>query len=229
MNSIPIKLAFIIDDHYFFRSGLANFLNTHYDDLFSIHQTTCDKDGLQLAEQKKPALIFLGLNPIKSDTVAVVRQLLNNLPNTAIIAFAELANDKGLQMIYRAGNNGVLLKSDLDHDLDTAIASYLSGKKYASKSVLESNMMPEMTDADMDINTIYDKVLTLREKQMLELLRNGLNNKEVAARLNIEYKTAYNHRYKLMVRFNVKSFADLIRIAEKTAHKPTNFKNKGGL
>lgn len=227
MNSIPIRQAFIIDDHYFFRCGLANFLETHYNDIFSVHHTTCDKDGLQLAQEKKPALLFLGLNATNNDTVSIVRQILNNIPEASIIAFADMANDKGLQMIYRAGTNGVLLKSDLDYDLDTAIASYLSGKKYASKSVLESNMMPEMSDLEIDINSIYDNVLTQREKQMLELLRNGLSNKEVAARLNIEYKTAYNHRYRLMMRFNVKSFAELIRIAEKTAHKPSLFKNKG--
>jgi two-component system, NarL family, response regulator NreC len=226
MSKVKIRTAFIIDDHYYFRIGIVNFLQNNYDDLFSIHHTTCDKDGLQLVEEKKPGLIFLGLNPVKGDTTAVVRQLIQNIPDVRIIAFADLANDKGLQLVYRSGKNGVLLKSDVDNDLDTAIASYLSEKKYASKSVLESNMMPDVNQFDIDVNTIYEKVLTLREKQILELLRLGFTNKEIAARLNIEYKTAYNHRYRLMYRFNVKSFAELIRIAEKTANMPSVFDNK---
>jgi DNA-binding CsgD family transcriptional regulator len=62
---------------------------------------------------------------------------------------------------------------------------------------------------------------------MLELLRLGYTNKEAAHRMNIDDKTGYNHRYKLMTRFNVKTYAELIRIAEKSANKPSMFKDKG--
>lgn len=223
MVKVKIKKAFIIDDHYFFRMGLLHFLQSNYEDVFAVQHTTCDKDGLQLATEKKPDLIFLGLNSTKGDTMEVVKQVIKDNPKAGIIALADLATDKSLQFIYRSGNNGVLLKSDPDFEIDSAIASYISQKKFASKLVLENNMMAEKSQEDIDFDLIYDTVLTKREKQMLELLRLGYTNKEVAAKLNIEDKTSYNHRYGLMYRFEVKTFAELMRIAEKTVNKPSMF------
>lgn len=221
---VKVKKVFIIDDHYFFRIGLYQFLQSNYEDLFSVNHTTCDLEGLQLVAEKKPDLIFLGLNANMGDTLEVAKQVIRDNPEAGIIAFADNATDKGLHYVYQSGKNGVLLKSDPDLDLDTAIASHITQKKFASKSVLESNMMNVKTKEDLDFDIIYETVLTTREKQMLELIRLGYTNKEVAARLNIEDKTCFNHRYRLMYRFEVKTFPELIRIAQKTANKPSMFK-----
>ena len=200
----------IIDDHPLVIDGIKTMLK----DIGYLHIEAAAKTG-------KEALSFLSSNP------AVDIILLDiNLPDTDGLRLCELIREKdktvkilGLTYVNEAGiitqlikkgANGYLLKNMEQEELVTALNQVMDGTSYLSKSANEK-ILKQIQAHEFPGNTI--PALTRREKEILQLLAEGLTSQEIAAKLFLSNYTVDTHRKNMLQKFNVHNTTALLNVA----------------
>ena len=149
-------------------------------------------------------VILMDINLPDVSGIDLCKQVLEKYPTIRIIA---LSSYKQLSFINKMLDNGALgyaLKNATKQEILTAIATVKQGKQYLS---LEASEMVKNSKAD-DM-----PILTRREKEVLELIANGLTNAEMAAQLSVSPTTIDTHRKHLLEKFDAKNTAILIKKA----------------
>lgn len=113
----------------------------------------------------------------------------------------------------RAGAAGYILKSDADEELVSAIGKLLDGRTHFSSPIVRTVYHRLCGEEKTDANTRLAAILSRRELEILCLLSEGNNNRQVAEQLHLSVRTVENHRARMMHKLGVRSFGDLLRLA----------------
>ena len=195
----------LADDHAIFTDLLRSMLEKHY----TIVATVANGRALlsQVAETK-PDLILVDVGmPLLNgfDAARLVRQ---SLPRVGII-FLTMRDDTHLAAAAaEMGSVGFVLKHSAASELLTAIESVLTGKSYITPKLRTDDKVERAVRAQQ-----YEKEMTLRQREIVQLFAEGRPAKEVATHLGLSKKTVEFHKYHIMQAFNLKSNADLVRFA----------------
>ena len=192
----------LVDDHTLVRQGFRRIL----EDDPEIHVVGEAADGTQavkLAEELKPQVIVMdmampGLNGMQASI-----EILKILPKTAILMLSMYSEENYVRNALDAGAKGYILKDAMDIDLAAAIKQVASGQKVVAPGLVSSTA-PSESDADK---------LTIREKQILQLIAEGKSNKEIAALLDLSVNTVSVHRANLMEALGIHRTAELVLYA----------------
>jgi len=145
--------------------------------------------------------------------IEAARQISAKLPRTAIV-FLSMHSDEGYVLkALKSGARAYLLKDSAEYDLISAIKAVNEGKAFFSPAI--SKMLVEDYVRQMrerDVEDSYE-LLTTREREILQLLAEGKNNKEVASLLNLSLYTVETHRSNIFQKLNLHSSAELILYA----------------
>jgi DNA-binding NarL/FixJ family response regulator len=114
--------------------------------------------------------------------------------------------------VLKAGARGYVLKSDADESLITAVDALRQHKPFLTSGVTEFMLDGFLRDVSVPDWSTKDSV-TPREREIIQLLSEGLSNKEAAARLGISVKTIEAHRANIMRKLRLRSVTDLVRYA----------------
>jgi len=114
--------------------------------------------------------------------------------------------------VLKAGARGYVLKSDADESLITAVEALRQHKPFLTSGVTEFMLDGFLRDMSVPDLSTRDSV-TPREREIIQLLTEGLSNKEAAARLGISVKTIEAHRANIMRKLRLRSVTDLVRYA----------------
>ena len=137
------------------------------------------------------------------------REIKRILPETEVLIFTGNEMEGVVRDVFRAGAKAYLLKGDVNIQLVPALQSLALGRTYFSSKVSEiifAGYLKEQAGVD-------DPVLTARERETLQLVAEGMSNKEVASKLGISVKTIETHRATIMRKLKLNSTADLVRYA----------------
>ena len=180
----------IADDDDLMRAGLRGVLAS--DEAIEIVAEAADgRDAVYRARLVKPDVVLMDVRMPDLDGIAATEELLAALPETRVVILTTFEQDDYIFGALRAGASGFLLKRTRPEDLIPAIHTIAAGDSLLSPSVTSRVIermarQPARDDARLD-------GLTPREREVLELLAQGLSNAEIAAALVIEESTVKTH------------------------------------
>ncbi len=209
MKAIRILLA---DDHTVVRKGLRLLLEAQPG--FNVIADAADgREAVGLAEKLVPDVVVMDVAMPILNGIEAARQITAKQPNVAVV-FLSMHSDEGYVLkALKAGARGYLLKDSAEYDLINAVKAVTEGKAFFSPAI--SKMLVEDYVRQMRERAVEDsyELLTTREREVLQLLAEGKNNKDVANLLNLSLYTVETHRSNIFQKLNLHSGAELILYA----------------
>ncbi len=195
----------LAEDHPIVREGIRAFL-TQTTEHKVVAECGDGATALELVEEHRPDVLIADLRMPGLDGLEVTRRVHREFPNTAVVVLSVYSSDSCVSLAFRNGALAYVLKISDIKDLNEAIVSVLNGKRFISKS-LASRIQREPIPVDR-----YE-LLTAREREVLQLVGEGLTMSEISEKLSISVRTVEKHRSNFMHKLKMKNYADMIRFA----------------
>jgi DNA-binding NarL/FixJ family response regulator len=208
----PKKQIFIVEDHRLFREGLKAMLSPSQE-YEIIGEAEDGLEAIRLIKKKKPDLVLLDLSMPRMNGLSVLREIKGSMPEVKILVLSIHESDQYVLQAFEARADGYAIKDSSREELRVAIRSVLEGKKYISPGVAD-NVLEGYLDGRKTLKTksALDTV-TEREKEILKLLGEGYQNKEIADLVHISVKTVEKHRANIMAKLDLHNAAALTAFA----------------
>ena len=210
-KKIRVLLA---DDHTLVRQGFRRILE---DDprIVVAGEASTGLRAIELAKELKPDVAVLDLSMPDLGGIEAAAEIRKASPETKILILSMYSNEAYVRKAFEVGAKGYMLKDAIELDLTRAVISLAEGKAYMSPGisnlVIEGLKSGSLQDSSQDA---YER-LSLREKEVLQLIAQGKSNKEVAALLNISVNTVAVHRARVMETLGLHRTAELVLYAVK--------------
>jgi NarL family two-component system response regulator LiaR len=189
----------IVDDHAMVRQGLRTFLELQDSESLPIEVTGEAANGVQaveLARKTQPDVILLDLVMPEMDGIQATARIMESNPNTRVIILTSFGEEDKVLPAIRAGAQGYLLKDIPPNELVQAVREVYQGKVQLHPEVakkLMSAVAGKDTPPASHAAPPSEEGLTEREQEVLQLIANGRNNREIAEKLVISEKTVKTH------------------------------------
>ncbi len=199
MNKISVLIA---DDHSMVRQGLKQILELEQD-IAVVSQASNGSEAVKLAKEYKPDIILMDINMPGSNGLQAIKELKQEKHPSKIIVLTIHEDREYLFKTLQMGAEGYVLKDAEPSVLIDAIRNVHSGQSY-----IQPNMTRELVK-EFNRVTLHEKDknednnLTSREIEVLELIAEGMINKEIAKQLYISEKTVKNHVSNIFKKLNV--------------------------
>ncbi|MCX5793052.1 MAG: response regulator transcription factor [Elusimicrobia bacterium] len=208
-KSQPKIKVFLVDDHPAVREGVRAYL-TSQGTVLVVGEAADAQEALRKVKKLAPEVIILDVNLPSLDGGELARRLRQTAPRTKIIAFSVHASQEHVVRMARCGAHGYVTKDAPTAKLVEAIHHVHQGGLYFPPEMSDAILSPEAKPATDEENKA---ALTVREREVLALLAEGLANKEVARKLGISVRTAETHREHVSHKLNIMTIAGLTKYA----------------
>ncbi len=207
---MSIKIM-VVDEHKILREGLSTLI-TKQPNMEIIGEARDGREALELLGKLSPDLILMDVTMPNLNGIEATRKIKSKNPEIEIIALSLHSDRRYVLGMIDAGASGYLLKECAFEELVRAINTVMSKKKYLSPGISDILIEEYVKKTTQEKPTIYSK-LTPREREILQLIAEGKNTKEIARYLFISVKTVETHRRHIKKKLKVQSVAELTKIA----------------
>jgi DNA-binding NarL/FixJ family response regulator len=207
MTPVRVLLA---DDHKLVRAGFRVMLN-NLNNVEVVAETGDGREALELIQKHRPDVAFVDITMPSLTGLEVAKRAAKEAPNVRIIIVSMHTAEEYVGRAVRAGVAGYVLKNADPIELELAIRAAVKGEIYLSPAVSKS-LIDDYSRRLAEDKTMEDR-LTARQREVLQLIAEGQNTKDIASRLNVSIKTVETHRKQLMERLDIHDVAGLVRFA----------------
>jgi DNA-binding NarL/FixJ family response regulator len=188
----------LVDDHSLVRRGFRRLLE---DDpaISVVGEASSGDEAIRLVAELKPRVVVMDAAMPGTSGLAATRTICERWPEAAVLMLSMHSEQTLVQQALAAGARGYVLKSALDLDLAAAVRRVASGETVLDPAVVPATNAPGERDR-----------LTPRELEVLQLICDGLSNREIAARLELSANTVAVHRANIMNTLGVHKTAELV-------------------
>ncbi len=213
MNPITVLLA---DDHDVVRKGMKMLLEDE-EDVKVVGEASDGLDAIEKIGILLPNVVILDLTMPKMNGIEAAKIISSDYPSVKILIFSMHNNREYIISSVENGASGYLLKDTGKEELMRAIKVVSEGRKYfppeISEVIIDELLAKASVEAQDDKNRpIYQKI-TPKEKQILGMIVQGYNSREIADKLFLSIRTVDNHRANMMKKTQAKNTADLVKMA----------------
>jgi len=209
---MSIKIM-VVDEHKILREGLATLI-AKQPNMEIVGEAADGREALDLVEKNTPDLILMDITMPNLNGIEATLKIKSKRPEIEIIALSLHSDRRFVLGMIGAGASGYLIKQCTFDELVLAINTVMEGKKYLSPEI-SNILVEEYVRKDSQEKAIIDSKLTPREREILQLLAEGKNTKEIASNLSISVKTVETHRRHIKRKLKANSVAELTKIAIK--------------
>ena len=209
----PIRVL-LAEDHTLVRQGFRRILE---DDprITVVGEARTGLEAIDRCKEVKPDVVVMDLSMPELGGLEATAEILKADPQIKILILSMYSNEAYVRKAFELGAKGYILKNAIEVDLTRAVMALAEGQAYFSPGV--SHIVLESMKAGTFQGTSQDpyEKLTLREKEVLQLIAQGKSNKEIATLLNISVNTVAVHRAHVMETLNLHRTAELVLFAVK--------------
>ena len=198
--------VFIIDDHPMVVAGLHSLLG-RLENIEVAGAVSNAFDAIPFLKKNKTDVILLDINLPDISGIDLCKKIHKEFPEIKILGISTFSERSYISRMIENGASGYLIKSASAEEIEEAINTVLKGKIYLSVS------MEHIAKPLSIIPSDNLPALTKREKEILQLISEGLTNNQIAEKLFISPLTVDSHRKNLLTKLNVNNTASLIKLA----------------
>ena len=207
MKPIRVLLA---DDHDLFRAGIRSLLEK-VEGIEVAGEAGTGREALRQIRANPPDIVLMDILMPELNGLDAAARVVANFPNVRVIMLSMNAAEEFVLQSLRAGAAGYLLKNVSPVEFELAIKAVARGETYLSSAVSK----PVMEGYVKRVGGQGDSLarLTLRQREVLQLVAEGCSTKEIAKKLNLSAKTVEMHRSQLMSALDIHDIPGLVRYA----------------
>ncbi|MDJ0616961.1 MAG: response regulator transcription factor [Calothrix sp. MO_192.B10] len=191
----------LVDDQSIIREGLGSLLRSK-PDIEIVGEAENGQIAVEKAIALQPDVVLMDVRMPVMDGVAAIRSLRQKNPNIKVLVLTTFDDDEYITQAMRFGAKGYLLKDTPSAELAEAIRAVHKGYTQMGPGLFEKVMLAPPT-AEPEPSPEFEQ-LTPREKEVLQLIAQGLNNREIAKALYISERTVKNHVNSILGRLNLR-------------------------
>lgn len=208
MNYLRILIA---DDHRIFRQGLRSLLEKE-PDLRITAEADNGREAIATAESEPVDLAIMDVSMPGLNGIEAARKLLAINPSIRILGLSMHTDRRFVSEMLKAGAVGFVSKDSAFEELVQAIRTVLAGKVYLSPAVAGGVIDDYIRRPEQSGRNAFSS-LTVREREVLQLMAEGRNTKQIAMDLHVSIKTVETHRRQIMEKLDLYSVAELTKYA----------------
>jgi DNA-binding NarL/FixJ family response regulator len=211
-NTIAVRVGdseitcLIVDDHEVVREGLRLSLSRAHH-IRVVGEASDGESAIALAERRKPNVVIMDVRMPGIDGLEATKQLMEKVPGTAVLIFTAYSERSLLSRGLESGAKGYILKEAPHQTLVRAIEKVSEGEGYVDPALMPAFL----TGKDKE------DMLTTREREILQLLADGMSNADVAGKLYISQETVKSHVRHILAKLEADTRTHAVAIALREA------------
>lgn len=207
MNMMRILLA---DDHELVRAGIRSLLEK-MPGVEVVGEASNGREVLKLVKSELPNLVLLDIAMPDLGGLETLPRIIKDFPNVKVVMLSAHATEDYVSRALRSGASGYVLKDATTVELGLVLESVARGKVYLSPLISRIIIKSYMERTGGGLSPLEQ--LTSRQREILQMIAEGKNTKEIAGALEISVKTVEAHRLQLMARLDIHDVPGLVRYA----------------
>jgi len=205
------RRVLLVDDHRLFRTGLHSLL-ARQPDIEIVGEAEDGVSAVRMATNLAPDVVLMDVSMPKLNGIEATRQILSQNTAVHVIVLSMHADRRFVIEALKAGARGYLLKDSAIEEVLNAIAAVAGHQVYLSRRITNIVVEDYLLVAGNASATAYT-ALSAREREVLQLVAEGRNTKEIAGHLNVSVKTVETHRKQIMDKLGLHTIAELTKYA----------------
>jgi DNA-binding NarL/FixJ family response regulator len=200
----------IVDDHAILRDGLRQILQK-LPGTEVVAEAGDGREAIAQVRAHRPDVVFMDIGMAGLNGLEATARLTQDFPNIRIIMLSMHAGEEHVWKALRAGAAAYLLKDARPEEIEHALAVVRRGESYITPALSKHIVAEFIRQGGTEVSSV--ELLTSRQREILQLLAEGKNTKQIARVLSISIKTVETHRSRLMERLDIHDLAGLVRYA----------------
>ena len=221
MENITVLL---VDDHDVVRTGLRSYLETQ-PGVQVVGEARDGEEAIRFANELRPQIILMDISMPHMDGLEATRRIKASYPEALILTLTVHEDKQYFMEMLGAGAAGYMTKQAAADELVAAIKSVAAGNIYLQPALArwlledyqrlssQIHTTPHNMPQNHDDRIVGLDVLSARERQVLEMVAQGLNNEKIGIQLELSPKTIARHRERIMNKLNMHSRTELVKFA----------------
>ncbi|WP_298266666.1 response regulator transcription factor [Geobacter sp.] len=208
---MSIKVV-VVDDHKIMREGLRSLLERE-NDLLVVGEADTGRQAIQCVSDTAPDLVLMDLSMPEMNGIEATRRIVEEFPDVRVLALSMHSDRRFIEEALAAGACGFLLKDCAFDELVVAIREVTAGRYYLSPRIAGVVVSDFLGRHGRPQPVPAARRLTPREREVLQLVAEGKNTKEIAFALGVSVKTVETQRTQIMKKLKMGSVAELTKYA----------------
>lgn len=209
--------VFLLDSHEIFRKGVRSVLDDR-SEVEVVGESGCFEDGLAEIVDTHPHVAVVGIREDERAHLARLKPLQESHPDIRLLVLARTDDDDALAAAMQVGANGYLSKDVPAEKLVTVLRSVADGHDVIDPERAMRLMVRQRHDRDTPADPLA--ALTSQERRILDLLAEGLTNRQIAEQLFLVEKTVRNHVTRVLAKLGVERRTQAALVVARMAHRP---------